>query len=174
MYTTQGHFGIEFISPSQMWRIKKPEGVRVFADLLHELSPYHKRSIRTRALRRLAQRSCLLVASDLDAGHHGHTVGLVRLEIRCSNGIRYGEIHDLIVAETHQHLGIGKALMGQVIKMATTSNLPYVELAVKQKRRVAVSMFGRLGFRQVSLAGDAIRYRRDLKQEDKGLKKTCH
>jgi ribosomal protein S18 acetylase RimI-like enzyme len=170
MYTKKGMYGIEPILPvlQEGWRTMGPKGTRAIANLLEKLSPYQGKRrgrIRTRALRRLVGRSAVfLVASDLDAGHHGHPVGLVRLEVHRSDGVRYGELHDLVVAEEHRGRDIGKGLVGKAIRMASAFTLPYVDLMVKPYRKPAKHMFASLGFREISSAdrsapGSESRYR---------------
>lgn len=167
VYTRQGNFGVEVVLPFEIWRINQ-DGKRVFASLLHELSPYRARNIRTRALRRLVDRSaCLLAVSDLADGHHGHTVGLARLEVHHSDKIRYGEIHDVVVARKYRRLGIGKALAQKALGVADKLGLPYAEVNIKPARTCAVQMFQLLGFKLIATAdpavpGSANRYRFDF------------
>lgn len=160
VYTKTGKFDIEFVSPLEGWRMNR-RGTQVFAGLLRKLSPYEtRRNLRTRAVRRLADRStCLLVASDLATGHHGHPVGVARLEVHRSEGIRYGEIHDLVVAETHQGIGIGKALVQRTFAVASDLfQLPYVDAHVKPKptRVRAKQMLQSLGFKLITPADPAV------------------
>lgn len=156
MYTAQSSIGIEFVLPIEQWRTGS-EGTRVFAGLLHELSPYRTRSIRTRALRRLVRRStCLLAATDLDANHHGHPVGIARLVVHHSGTVRYGEIHDVVVARSHRRQGVGKALVRRALGVATVLDLPYVEVAVKPARVRAGKMFRSLGFQLIATADPAV------------------
>lgn len=148
--------GIEFVLPFEQWRTK-PEGTRVFADLLHELSPYRSKSIRTRALRRLAERStCLLAATDLDAKHHGHTIGVARFVVRHADTARFGEIHDVVVARTHRQQGVGTALVKKALSVATDLKLPFVDVAIKPARVRAKKMFRKLGFQLVAAADPAV------------------
>ncbi len=156
LYTRQGNFGVEFVLACEIWRINQ-DGKRVFASLLRQLSPYQGRNIRTRALKRLADRSaCLLAVSDLADGHHGHTVGLARLEVHHSDKIRYGEIHDVVVSRKYRRLGIGKALAQKALGVADKLGLPYAEVNIKPARTCAVQMFQLLGFKLIATADPAV------------------
>ncbi len=151
-----GIFGIEFVLPSERWRTR-PKGTRTFADLFHELSPYKKKNIRTRALRRLFERSvCILAAVDLDTGHHGHTVGIIRLEVHHVDGVRYGQIHDLIVSKEYRCRGIGTRLIKKALSVAADFKFSFVEAAIKPARTRAKKRFVALGFKAVAVADGVV------------------
>lgn len=168
VYTTKGNIGIEFMLPNEAWRTKF-EGAQVLMRLLGQLSPY-KDVHQDIDLNRLADQStCFLLASDLGHNHHGHTVGVARLEVHRSDGVRYGQVHDVVVATTHQRQGIGKALAKKALEVASGLNLPYVEASIKPKltRDTAGKMFQSLGFKLIATAdpavpGSANRYRFDF------------
>lgn len=166
LYTARGNIGIEFMLPNEAWRMKL-EGAPALMKLLGQLSPYEDVVHQGIDLNRLADQStCFLLASDLEHNHRGHTVGVARLEVHRSDGVRYGQVHDVVVATTHQRQGIGRALAKKAIEVASKLNLPYVEASIKPKptRDTAGKMFQSLGFKLIATAdpavpGSANRYR---------------
>lgn len=165
LYTARGNIGIEFMLPNEAWRMKI-EGAPALIKLLGQLSPY-KDVHQGIDLNRLADQStCFLLASDLEHTHRGHTVGVARLEVHRFDGVRYGQVHDVVVATTHQRQGIGRALAKKALEVASELNLPYVEASIKPKptRDTAGKMFQSLGFKLIAPAdpavpGSANRYR---------------
>jgi len=81
---------------------------------------------------------------------------------------RYGEIAELFVTPMFRRLGIGTAVVRQLLATAVAWRLPAVEIGVTVNNESARRLYQRLGFvvdRQIILPGDgqrALILRRDL------------
>jgi GNAT superfamily N-acetyltransferase len=62
-----------------------------------------------------------------------------------------GFIHDVVVAEPHQHSGIGAALIEAAIDWLKAHNAPRVILWTAEKNSPAQRLFQRLGFRRTMI-----------------------
>ena len=150
--------GIEFMLPNEAWRTNG-DGTEVLGSLLKKLTPYKEVSLSVNVLGQLVDRStCFLVASDLAHDRHGHIVGIARLVVHHSDTTRFGEIHDLVVATSHEGQGVGKALIRKALAVAIDLKLPFVEVAIKPKseRVHADKMFRSLGFQLIATADPAV------------------
>lgn len=134
------------------------KGVLTLVRLLRHLSPYRRHPIGRDELIRLAERSsCFITAVRDPLNQGGHMIGLIRLEVRqCSDGQRYGELHDEIVGEHFRHNGVGRALVERAIEQARRLKAVRIDLKVKPHRKEAIQHYQSLGFVLISAADPSI------------------
>ncbi len=129
-------------------------GVSVLMCLLKQLSTYQGHPATRDTLTSVVNRSACFITAVADHEEQGgHFVGIIRIETHLgSDGQRYGELHDEIVAGAFRHNGIGKALIREALAQARRLRVVELSLQVKPYRKEAIALYERFGFKLVSTA----------------------
>lgn len=103
---------------------------------------------------RMPRRALVLVARDVS----GQAIGLAtaQLVISTSEGALSAWIEDVIVAENHRGLGLGRALIQRLLSWARQQGATRAQLLVDIDNAPAVSFYDRLGWQPTRLAARRI------------------
>ncbi|MFO1183387.1 MAG: GNAT family N-acetyltransferase [Bauldia sp.] len=110
--------------------------------LLAELRPNAKEAVSLADVRAVATAGALIVVRDAA----GTIVGMATLALYRKLGGIVGRIEDVVVAASAQRRGLGRALMGEVIRRAREEGATRLDLTSNDKRTAAHALYRSLGF----------------------------